>query len=154
MAQRSAGRRHRPTPPRCSARHPGLAVAVAPARSERAQTRASRRATHEQRPPLDPVSQTHKAASSALPSVKIPAGHLRQPCSWLDAYGSVYFDGIYSSFFSSRSGIALSPQWREVPPGTRGALWGIPFKQDPNALPSVLSAAREGGTARESKNDP
>jgi hypothetical protein len=35
-----------------------------------------------------------------------------------------------------------------------GTLWGDSFQGGPECSPSVLSAAREGGTARESKNEP
>jgi hypothetical protein len=59
-----------------------------------------------------------------------------------------------SSFFSLRSGIALSPPKAEAPPGTEGTLGGIPFKEDPGCSPSAKAAAWEGGTARESKNEP
>src|SRR5262249_17003274 len=78
-----------PTPLRCSAKHPELAFAVAPARSGRAQTLASRRETNAQRPPRGPVSQTRRAISRALPArdrITALAGRLRQPYSWSDAY--------------------------------------------------------------------
>jgi DNA-binding transcriptional LysR family regulator len=52
-----------------------------------------------------------------------------------------------------RSGIALSPQRRGYHPGRRNA-WGIPFKEGPKCSLSARAADREGGPARESKNEP
>jgi hypothetical protein len=48
----------------------------------------------------------------------------------------------------------LSHPKAEAPPGTEGTLWGDSFQGGPECSPSVLSAAREGGAARESKNEP
>jgi len=42
----------------------------------------------------------------------------------------------------------------EAPPGTRGRFGGIPFKEDPNASRPQKRRTREGGAARESKNEP
>ena len=46
------------------------------------------------------------------------------------------------------------PKGGGAPPGTRATVGGIPFKEDPNAPRPCNRRTREGGAARESKNDP
>jgi hypothetical protein len=91
---------NRPTPLRYSAKHHGLAVA--PARFGRAQTPASRRATHARRPQQDLASQTRKATSCALPArdrITVLAGRLCQTC---------FVEGHLGAYCSLRNGVRLS----------------------------------------------
>jgi hypothetical protein len=60
--------------------------------------------------------------------------------------------GIRVPFFVRSRDCSLT-QKAEAPLGDEGTLWGIPFKEDPNASRPQKRRTTEGGTARESKNE-